>query len=447
MIVARFSRAATLAAVFSVLVLTGAAASAAPPYADTDDDLLIGTPDEPATLEFTAANHKHHDADRHDRQARYYRSGASTTYYYPDAPDEYVVYSRPGGDMNTTFVDTGTAQRRPGWNSGEAWRYDPAGFDTEFANYATLRGRVESFNRLRVMDNQPLNVSLTLRTAGGMLHTVVLGQPATDTGMLASLGVGDSVFVAGDDTRVMGRKVLQAGEIHEAGDYFGTAGAYDDNLSGRLERIREVHTTGNSIDAVLARVEEYDGDSEDVLIGSPTAWDASDTTRIRRGDMITVSGYIPDGRATLFATNISARDTGGWTRETSDTGTAFTRGARAFASGSVDFARGTARVVRRAPGRIVEVFNPSDTESTANQDYVTGEVDDLDHERINGERYVIAKVKTSDGRKVRVDLGPAREGRFAAVREDDYITASGMSEYLDGKQMLRAANVEIHGHD
>lgn len=190
----------------------------------------------------------------------------------------------------------------------DQYDYDYAYNDADYDYDQQVKGEVVGLQRLRGSNGQPESVKLRLRTEDGQTRTLLLGDVAYVYRYLPRIKKGDRVIIGGSNVNVQGRKVFKAEEMAAAsGSYKIPDYQYERRLEGRLTGLRKVQLErdGATVDAVVAKVEPWEGKTLDVLLG-----DADDLERnrdsLRPGTRVQADGYrrTVDGESTFVVQDV-----------------------------------------------------------------------------------------------------------------------------------------------
>jgi len=210
-----------------------------------------------------------------------------------------------------------------GYNYGYDDAYDYAydyGYDYDYPDYEyadvdytfdrEVKGEVVSLRRLRGEDGAPQSVRLELRTEGGQTRTLHLGDLAWVDRYLPRIEKGERVIVGGRHVNINGRRMFKAEELRSpSGSYLIPDYEYQKRIEGELVGLRRVELRDGEVQALVARVEPYEGKTMDILLGSRDAL-GGEGQQIGSGSRVRVKGYAREvgGDSTFVVQDIRSID-------------------------------------------------------------------------------------------------------------------------------------------
>ncbi len=162
-------------------------------------------------------------------------------------------------------------------------------YNYEFDQQA--RGEVVALERIRGAYGAPQSVRLRLRTDDGQTRTLHLGDLAYVEGALPRIKKGERIVIGGRYIDVDGRRTFKGEEIRSAaGSYRIPDYEYERRIEGRLVGIRNVRTRDGNVEAVIAKVQPWEGKTMNVLLGSAESLNQQGQS-IKPGARVQVDGY------------------------------------------------------------------------------------------------------------------------------------------------------------
>ncbi len=288
-----------------------------------------------------------------------------------------------------------------------------------------LTGTVVGLDQLRSQIGLPDSVRLRIRTPGGQVRSIMLGDVAFVGQHLPYIRKGEQVRLRGTEVNVDGRRLFHAEQI---GTSAGSAAIpqyeYQKAVTGRVARINAVRSQDGVIRDVIATVRTSDGKSVDVLLGSPRALQQGGT-QVVPGEKVNVEGYTRslNGRTTFFAQKVSpVKQSQGDNQRTN-------------------------RVERRTTSYASQRFAPYS--AVARHETIRGKLLRTRPETIEGTQNVhrVAEVRVTDGRIATVDLGPIYRADNLDLQSGDRVTVTGLAGRLNGEPVLIARALHVAGRE
>lgn len=434
------------------------------------------------TSDVEAQEDRNDDSYRKDDQDVGYLQWFYVPYTY-DWYDRYVYdFDYHPIYLDGWWFDTSTNDRSTTGNQASEWRWDAEagewkrartqrstgasseGSQTANRSEGSLSGTVESFNRVRIGEEQGQRRHHTLvkvRLQDGTRRLVDLGPDVSiDT---LDVAEGDQVKIEGRRGTIAKRDVLRAGSMRVEGERVDLASNANENrrdrtrqksgtnqsqeernmrrsntaqnvsLRGELDSFREVPSEDGRYSQLLVRLHLDDGTKRVVDFGR--AKDLEDLD-LSKGSQIVVHGHrvTENGRTILRATQFLVDGE----RQMMNQSTS--RDAQEVSSG--------AQSTNRSQTNRTESGSSQSDRSSARRtaSWTSGFVDSIREISLPGARgnSTFARIRLDDDTTKILDLGPSLEFEKLDCEPGDYMTVRGTERTMNGRDVLVVRELRVN---